>query len=1215
MMMTHFYKRVGVGGVAMLLGLCSSTAHAQFDISPPLPNVLLLVDSSGSMEYMADGKLPKVCSPTKSSDLNRWGTLITVLTGTVNGRGCARMNRSSAAFKNEFALGGAAPYDGNYHLPHHRVVSNGCVKGPGNVESQLASNPFSWPDKAIAMHSHANKNASCGSPFDQIDDGLLDVFRDRVRFGLMTFDGKTASQTGLAGNSMDASGGMSGMWSYYLNWRSGGTPTQGNPPNCKISRFEVGARNAAAPPWEGRMISMGAADLELKDVRTINDQIQDSLLVMRPYGATPLAALMTDAYTFLRLDGSKDPLDPANYFGPAKDAKFWGGCRDTFIILLSDGEPNLDLRPYCEKGNGKCPYKRSYDIAKKLSTPPDLKHTIKTFAIGFGLSKASNFQCGTLKMPQSFLKGGKCDGAKGALRACCTLSRIAYEGGTNKAYFADNLQGLKSTLSALLSNIAAGTTSRTMPVFAVSTSSTGAGTKAAAAAYDFTSSFQPGTGDLWSGNLERNRWLCRTKNGKLVPELQPVDAAKGDDFAKNVNQGKLIRSRRFMTVIGHKKIINGATAIDSKGTIRPELTGASDGLGTYTGTPTTLLPTAKMADRLGASPLAMGMSKSMPAMCSESNMKASSAAQCARRVMNWQLGGKNPGGLPTRQGREFGAIFHATPAVHGQPEARIRDPSYKLYAQQQAKRALMLYAVTTDGQLHAFKVAPNDAKDKGVKADKLENNELWSFMPPYVLPKIAGQYDKTPQILLDGSPVVRDVFFERTLKQAIAGGSKKGAQWRTVLVAGGRGGGGFYYALDVTEPLKPKFLWQISSSYSGQPLFGRSSGTPAITTISLKDGQTTKQVSVAILPGGEGRVIKGKCKSSRKTQSFSHIDPKYKPRNGVHCWEQGPGRSLTVVRLSDGKVLMRFQRKAASGPSVIKKERVKNGYFDSPVTGIPVPYPSGVGQIADRVYVGDADGTMWRVDLSSPIPKKWDVDLLFDAYPLGADNHLTGQPIETRPVISVDGQGNTVLLFSTGGQDQLTSNSAMRNRVWSIREAPQAVAKVPFKVKANWYLPFEGGKRATGPIALFDKVAYFSSYTPRVVAANACSDGCGSIWGVDYIKSKPTADGPRPLPKLAKDPNANKVVYVEEVKEDPGTIVYGVAVSKEPSCYNSEQVNDSYVGSHAVVTEASPPVFALRYQTGTGGTANTGAKTKAKTRILPTPRQSTKIDSWASIVE
>lgn len=175
--------------------------------------------------------------------------------------------------------------------------------------------------------------------------------------------------------------------------------------------------------------------------------------------------------------------------------------------------------------------------------------------------------------------------------------------------------------------------------------------------------------------------------------------------------------------------------------------------------------------------------------------------------------------------------------------------------------------------------------------------------------------------------------------------------------------------------------------------------------------------------------------------------------------------------------------------------------------------------------------------------------------------------------------------------------------------------QVPFKVKANWYVPFKGGKRVTGAMALFDKVAYFSTFTPQAGGANACADGYGSIWGVDYIQSKASAQGPAPLPRLAKNPNAKKIIYVSEMKEDPGTIVYGVAVAKEPSCYSSQPTGSAYVGTHNVVTESSPSVFTLRYQTGTGGQANTGAKTKTKTRVLPTPRQSTKIDSWASIVE
>ena len=47
-----------LGAALVALGTTSS-AWAQIDIAPPLPNVLLLVDTSGSMEYLPDGTTRK----------------------------------------------------------------------------------------------------------------------------------------------------------------------------------------------------------------------------------------------------------------------------------------------------------------------------------------------------------------------------------------------------------------------------------------------------------------------------------------------------------------------------------------------------------------------------------------------------------------------------------------------------------------------------------------------------------------------------------------------------------------------------------------------------------------------------------------------------------------------------------------------------------------------------------------------------------------------------------------------------------------------------------------------------------------------------------------------------------------------------------------------------------------------------------------------------
>ncbi|MCC6528555.1 MAG: hypothetical protein IT373_38265 [Polyangiaceae bacterium] len=1191
---------------ALGASLAAPSALAQQDINPPLPNVLLLVDTSGSMEYMPDGSLPANCTPGATSDENRWTTLVEVLTGTVKNRSCYRQSRFSTPFINEYGIGGEAPYDKNYFLPFHRILSNNCTLGPGT----LPANAFDWTSGSLKYHRYDNTGTTCASPelWDQNPDGLLDVFRDRVRFGLMTFDPKSDPGTGLTSpTTHNATTGMRGTWSYFLDWQTSGSGAAGgHPPNCAQQPLEVGARNPAAPPWEGRLISMGRSDATLAQVQTTNDHVQLALMAMRPFGATPLAGLMTDAYTFLRDDASKDPLDTTQYFAPAKDPRFGGGCRQSYIILLSDGEPNLDLRTECEQAGGSCPYGQPYEIAKALAAPADPKLTVKTFTVGFGLSSPGGVDCNTLQMPLDYQPGGKCVGAQGSLKACCTLARVAYEGGTSKAYFADDIASLRSVLSNVLGAIAVGSTSRTLPAFGSGTASSGGG-NAPAKSYEFVSSFAPMHGELWAGNLERKRYACETNNGQLEAVPKTVDPTKGDDFAANVNQGKAARARKFLTFVGTETVVNGTPTVRSRGTIRPSVS-SDEGLGVYGGTEVSG-DYAAVASALKSTPLAMELVP-MPAMCSAANLGAASAGDCAERLARWELGGNNGGGLPTRSGNEFGAIYHATPTIKGAPNEFLRDESYALFAEQQAKQPLMLYTATTDGQMHAFKVASNDPQDQSVLGDKLENNELWSFLPPYVLPGIASQYPATQQILLDGPATVKDVVFQRTLGQAKAGT----AGWRRVLVAGGRGGGPFYYALDVTDPDKPTFLWQISKTPDGAPLFGPQTGKPGIATIALKEGSAVNEVAVAVLPGGTATVVGGACSNNRQSTLSAHIDASYKPRTKVRCWVHGPGRSLSVVRLDNGQLIANFRGELDDGPTTLSGSVVKVVPFDSPITGDPIPYPATAGVVSDRIYVGDADGTMWRVNLASPDPTKWDVHLMFDAYSLTGDAYNSGQPIATPPVVTVDGLGNTVMLFSTGDQEMFTASSTVMTRAWSITEKPTAVGSVPFNVKANWVLPFTDGKLVTGPIALFDGAAYFSTFTPT--SGDVCSDGFGAVWGVDYLEATPSATGPKPVGRLPLDPNAVPIQYVDHIDESTGVIVFGVGVAQVPSCLDPVPVNDSLAGPHFNLGAVSPVKYELRYQTGAGAGQQPGQqKTHESTRALTSPRGLSHVDSWASIVE
>jgi type IV pilus assembly protein PilY1 len=1212
--------------------LTAGAAHAQLELSRPLPNVLLLIDTSGSMENMADGRTPEdagaTCVPGTPTPMNRWATLVSTLTGSINNFSCYAQPRDSTAFIDEYSLPGpllsppVPPYDQGYYLPYHRILSGTCTAGAGTqnlLGIPLLPPPLDIFWSAPSYHPYNNPSGTC--TMSQLEDGLLDVYKERVRFSMMTFDTLPDGHTGsLLGVLPDNTGGMNGNWSYFNGWQllnEGGE--YGQLPACAAVRHEVGARNSAAPSWEGGLVNFNKGDAPLSHIVQANDRIQQTLLATRPYGATPLAGMLRDAQTYLQEDLLGNVVN---------DIFSIGGCRKTYIIILSDGEPNLDMRPECTAPTGDCPYELPEIIAHELAAHPT--RPVETFAVGFGVTSGPGFDCKTLTEGQ--ITGSYCATATGSLKACCTLSRIAYEGGTDHAYFAANGSELSDALSDVLSKLSVGTDSRTYPVFTSATATgTGAQGNAPAASYEFATSFYASPGDLWQGNLERKRYVC--EGVPAEPVLKDIEPSRGDNFVANLNSGT--PARRFLTVVPNSLTDpSDSTAVDayredvketihSRFSIRPKLV-SDDGWGLYSGVATNGAnggpPTSagSIISSMQGNPTAMNMVPVPPA-CTATNLAGPSAtaSSCAEQVMRWQLGEPTGGGKPTRDGAEFGAIFHSTPAVVGTPSAFLRDEAYAAFALTQSERPTVLYTGTTDGQLHAFKVASNKANETASfgKVDTQNNNELWAFMPPYVLPGILSQYDHTQQYLLDGAPVIKDVVFSRTTGQAQSGSGS----WRTVLVAGGGRGGGYYYALDITNPEEPVFLWQLATTTYGRPLFGKTSGTPAIATVALQNGTSVEEVAVAILPGGYAGEPVSACPAAlninRRTSDFTHISSSYQPRNKVRCWMRSAARSLTIARIDTGEVLMHLRGHQNDGPTdngLVDGTDYKSGYFDSPITGVPVAYPSGAGQVANRVYVGDADGTLWRIDLSAKDPTLWSARIAWDAYSVTGDSASNGQPIHTPPIVAVDGVGNQIILFSTGDQELFTSSAAVQARVWSISEKPNGFTS--FRLDANWFLPFVNGKRVTGPISLFNSVAYFATFTPTG-AANSCDHGSGSIWGVDYLASTPSGGGPRPVGRYVPDPENFPNDVEDEVVQDPGVMVFGVAVTQTPTCQETTTFNDPYGNSYQAVTSASSAEFQLVFQTGQGGSAQNKSVTNSKTQTLPRPRETTRFDSWAAIVE
>ena len=1356
----HVGAIAATGGVVLCAIAHDARAQA-IDENPPLPNVLVLLDNSGSMERMIDGSLVEansahlspssVCIPGAQASPNRWGIAMQALTGDITPYySCLSEPRTTTPaaglatdFVSEYKINGIAPYDQSYFLPYHRplsgpvlgwTVANSCALSParlpgatagtgvgptgaGYAGGSLGQYATDYPADAIAQRFVGTVDV--GAPpfantctFTQLADGALDAGRDFMRFGLMTFDSDTGNGIGVSGaagsQTVLTGNPFGGMWSYFPGWNTGSPmPASGNLPGCVNIPWEVGARNAAAPPWEGRMIPLPASAADINAVHSTNDQVQLTIGALRPYGATPTTALFADAYNYFINDASgpkqSDPLVNS------------GGCRQQYIILLTDGAPNEDMLPNCGGTGGSCPY-QWLPASGTPATPDAIAGTlyngtklsgnqVSTFVIGFATSSVADTTpvlCSSVVLPgpPAHIDPTICsDPTKLALYGpCCTLEKIAIAGGTQHAYFADSAGALNSALASIFAQISSQTTTRTVPAYSPIVANPSVDpTKPVAQTSTFLASFNPGIGRPWWGDIQRQAQTCNFNAGtKTFTQGTPgVNYAAGDDFEANLDSHAGLTARTFYAV--QPGILGGP--VDATAIIRPYVgTTPIDGLGTYGGTLVKDSVSASggtLSTMLsGITPSALNITATSPSQCANSTGTAYlTPANCEALAFDYLFGLQNTPGLTTQPAAPaaplgpdssgflpflnrwctaagcltgapdvsaFGDIFHATPVVVPKPSALLADEAYQRFVANYsanppaagtvaAGRKTFVYATTNDGLLHSFWA---DAQPTAP-----QNNEYWSFVPPAVMPSLLQSYPSSHQLLLDGAPVAKDVVWQR--QSAIGASLNVGncatgdstCDWHTMVVGSYGSQGRGYYALDVTKPDPtttpkgaPDFRWSLTkmgatAGVAGSDIFGIHSGTPVMTTISTNvtltgTGGATQagisEIGVAILPGGmESGPNTGKCQRA----STIPTSGSYLPRANVRCWgatntwtDPVIGRSVSVVRLDTGEIIKTFIRNStaaadlpSSHPLVVKK-RVNDTQLDSPMTGVPVVYPAETGAIAEKVFIGDADGTIWKFDLSDPNPDNWKGTLFVDSFNQTVDKSTTswsdGTPIQVPPVISLDRQGSLVVGFATGDQENYTS--AGTNYIYSVGEKPQGLTST-LGATVNWYEPLTSGERVSGPLAVFDTAMYVSTFKPT--AGGGCSIGVAHLWGMDYQTPNNTSDlsqGGVPRLTIGGGSPAQSYDPTGGSSTSPlaGKVIPGVSINFTPACADlSGSGSDAYAAgqTHTTANSVLPGSYSLFVSYGGKGASGTGSGNANFN--LPPPQTASVIDSWASVVE
>ncbi len=327
---------------------------------------------------------------------------------------------------------------------------------------------------------------------------------------------------------------------------------------------------------------------------------------------------------------------------------------------------------------------------------------------------------------------------------------------------------------------------------------------------------------------------------------------------------------------------------------------------------------------------------------------------------------KRNGGLFRSRTHILGDIVGSQPIFVAAPlnTALYGNTSYAAFAQTNSTRQPMIYVGANDGMLHAFNASTG--------------TEKFAFVPNGVFSNLvnltAPLYNQNHIFYVDGSPSSADVQFSDS-------------SWHTILVGGENSGGRSVYALDITNApstaseaaLANSVLWEFSDVDMGY-----SYSVPQIGQISTTS--TTNLRFAAFFGNGY--------------DSLSNKDILY------------------VVNPQTGALIRKFDLCAAV-PGACNK------LLPTGLSSVALGQSDGLqGQPISQVYVGDLQGNLWAIDVSSTNPAEWQVRLLFQAQDLVGNP----QPITTTPVVTLNPsyprfQGNFIM-FGTG---QLLSTSDLTN--------------------------------------------------------------------------------------------------------------------------------------------------------------------------------------------
>ena len=374
----------------------------------------------------------------------------------------------------------------------------------------------------------------------------------------------------------------------------------------------------------------------------------------------------------------------------------------------------------------------------------------------------------------------------------------------------------------------------------------------------------------------------------------------------------------------------------------------------------------------------------------------------------------------------------------------------------------VIFAGSNDGMLHAF--------------DDSDGSELWAFIPPNLFDKLQALHADVIESFVDGSP------------KAYISYDSSGQINKAILIFGQRRGGNHYCALDITDPLLPKYLWEMSPDIADYAELGQTWSAPMVGKIAYGAGEKW----VAFIGGGYD--------ANQDNDPIIASDLK--------------GRAIYVVDVLDGSLVWRYScvenpEMAYSIPSDIQK-------VDT----------NGDGKI-DRLYVGDMGGQIWRFDIGDPAPDNWTGKIIFKSNIGSSEKRKIFYPPDV--TLEKDSGNHEMLFFGTGDREH-PKESANIDRLYAVKdknpstnltendlvdvtqdllqdpgtdETSKSTILDSLNTKEGWYIKLDqnpGEKVLSSPVVYYG-VVYYTSFAPNFgTVSDPCfvGEGTGRLYPLRY---------------------------------------------------------------------------------------------------------------------